>query len=138
MIVRLVGTVRPSSNRGKPPRTPGMGGKANGDNGLGNLQRSYRCDEVACQNDHKPDNVFLFDIFKGRVLQVSSTMARPKRKTEATTLKMTPEVRNLWERCAAAEVRSLTNMFEVMVRTYAAKAGVKPVVPEPDKQPQKE
>ena len=117
-----------------------MGGKTNGDNGLGNLQRSYRCDEVACQNDHKPDNVFLFDIFKGRVLQVSSTMARPKRKTEATTLKMTPEVRNLWERCAAAEVRSLTNMFEVMVRTYAAKAGIKPVVPEPaptsDNQPQ--
>lgn len=46
-------------------------------------------------------------------------MARPKRKTEATTLKMTPEVRDLWERCAAEEHRSLTNMFEVMVREHA-------------------
>lgn len=48
-------------------------------------------------------------------------MARPKRKTEATTLKMTPEVRDLWERCAAEENRSLTNMFEVMVREHARK-----------------
>lgn len=56
-------------------------------------------------------------------------MARPKRKTEVTTLKMTPEVRDLWERCAAAEVRSLTNMFEMMVRAYAQKAGIKPVPP---------
>jgi hypothetical protein len=48
-------------------------------------------------------------------------MARPKRKTEATTLKMTPEVRDLWERCAAEEHRSLTNMFEVMVREHAKK-----------------
>jgi hypothetical protein len=46
-------------------------------------------------------------------------MARPKRKTSATTLKMTPEVRDLWERSAAQEHRSLTNMFEVMVRGYA-------------------
>ena len=51
-------------------------------------------------------------------------MARPKRKTEVTTLKMTPEVRDLWERCAAAEVRSLTNTFEVMVRAYAARLGI--------------
>lgn len=51
-------------------------------------------------------------------------MARPKRKTEATTLKMTPEVRDLWERCAASECRSLTNMFEVMVRAHAKKLGV--------------
>jgi hypothetical protein len=48
-------------------------------------------------------------------------MARPKSKTSATTLKMTPEVRTLWERCAAEEHRTLTNMFEVMVRTYAKK-----------------
>lgn len=48
-------------------------------------------------------------------------MARPKRKTEATTLKMTPEVRDLWEQCAATEHRSLTNMFEVMVREHAKK-----------------
>jgi hypothetical protein len=46
-------------------------------------------------------------------------MAKPQRKTEATTLKMSPEVRDLWERCAKAEHRSLTNMFEVMVREHA-------------------
>ena len=53
-------------------------------------------------------------------------MARPKRKTEATTLKMTPEVRDLWERCAAEEHRSLTNMFEVMVREHAKKLKLAP------------
>jgi hypothetical protein len=53
-------------------------------------------------------------------------MARPKRKTEATTLKMTPEVRDLWERCAATEHRSLTNMFEVMVREHAKKLKLAP------------
>ena len=55
-------------------------------------------------------------------------MARPKRKTEATTLKMTPEVRDLWERCAAEEHRSLTNMFEVMVREHAKKLKLAPAV----------
>ena len=62
-------------------------------------------------------------------------MARPKRKTEATTLKMTPEVRDLWERCAAQEHRSLTNMFEVMVRDYAKRAKLPPAdshSPSPD------
>jgi uncharacterized protein (DUF1778 family) len=53
-------------------------------------------------------------------------MARPKRKTEATTLKMTPQVRDLWERCAAAEHRSLTNMFEVMVLEHAKKLKIEP------------
>ena len=48
-------------------------------------------------------------------------MPRPKSKTSVTTLKMTPEVRDLWERCAAEEHRTLTNMFEVMVRVYAKK-----------------
>lgn len=51
-------------------------------------------------------------------------MARPRLKTETTTLKMTPEVRNLWEQCAAQEYRSLTSMFEVMVRDYAKKQKV--------------
>lgn len=45
-------------------------------------------------------------------------MARPKHKTEATTLKTSHEIRDLWKQCAAAEVRSLTIMFEAMVRTY--------------------
>lgn len=47
-------------------------------------------------------------------------MPRPKSKT-STTLKMTPGVRVLWERRAAEEHRTLTNMFEVMVCTYAKK-----------------
>jgi len=51
-------------------------------------------------------------------------MPRPLRKTAATSLKMTPETRELWEKCPAAESRSLTNMFEVMVRKYAEKLGV--------------
>ena len=51
-------------------------------------------------------------------------MARPKLKTEATTLKMSPEVRNLWGQCADQEHRSLTNMFEVMVREYAKKLNI--------------
>ncbi len=51
-------------------------------------------------------------------------MPRPRLKTAATSLKMTPEVRELWELCAVAESRSLTNKFEVMVRDYAKKIGV--------------
>ena len=45
---------------------------------------------------------------------------------------MTPEVRDLWERCAAQEHRSLTNMFEVMVREYARRAKLPPAAPTPD------
>ena len=53
-------------------------------------------------------------------------MPRPKVKTSVTTLKMTPEVRDLWEQCAGEEHRTLTNMFEVMVRDYAKRNGIKP------------
>lgn len=53
-------------------------------------------------------------------------MPRPLRKTAATSLKMTPEVRDLWEQCAAAESRSLSNSFEVMVRDRAKALGLKP------------
>lgn len=53
-----------------------------------------------------------------------SPMPRPRLKTAATSLKMTPEVRELWELCAVAESRSLTNMFEVMVREYAKRLGI--------------
>lgn len=56
-------------------------------------------------------------------------MPRPKTKTSMTTLKMTPEVRDLWERCAADEHRTLTNMFEVMVRAYAKRLGIKAASP---------
>jgi hypothetical protein len=53
-------------------------------------------------------------------------MPRPLRKTAATSLKMTPEVRDLWEQCAAAESRSLTNMFEVLVRDRAKSLNLQP------------
>jgi hypothetical protein len=53
-------------------------------------------------------------------------MARPKPKTEATSLKMTPEVRDLWEQCADAESRTLTNMFEVLVREHAKRLKLVP------------
>jgi uncharacterized protein (DUF1778 family) len=53
-------------------------------------------------------------------------MPRPLRKTAATSLKMTPEVRDLWEQCAAVESRSLTNMFEVMVLEHAKKLNLAP------------
>jgi hypothetical protein len=53
-------------------------------------------------------------------------MPRPLRKTSATSLKLTPEVRDLWERCAAEENRSLTNMFEVMVRELGKKLKLSP------------
>jgi hypothetical protein len=39
---------------------------------------------------------------------------------------MTPEVRDLWEQCAAAESRSLTNLFEVMVRDRAKTLNLQP------------
>jgi hypothetical protein len=50
-------------------------------------------------------------------------MARPKHKTEVAALKIPAEVRDLWKRRAAAEVRSLTIMFEVMVRSYESGLG---------------
>jgi hypothetical protein len=58
-------------------------------------------------------------------------MARPKRKTEMTTLKMTPEIRGLWAAAAAAEQRTLSNMFEVMVTRYCTDHGVTPPPAEP-------
>jgi hypothetical protein len=51
---------------------------------------------------------------------------RQEPKTSVTTVKMTPEVRSLWERCAEAEHRSLTNLLEVAVRDYAKKLGIEP------------
>lgn len=61
-------------------------------------------------------------------------MPRPKTKTAVTTVRLPPEVRYLWERCAAEESRSLTSMFEVMVRAYAKRARIKatPVAASPD------
>jgi hypothetical protein len=62
-------------------------------------------------------------------------MPRAKTKTEVTTLKMTPEVRGLWGKCAAHEQRTLANMFEVMLRQYARRIGVKTDTPEPATSP---
>jgi hypothetical protein len=62
-------------------------------------------------------------------------MPRAKTKTEVTTLKMTPEVRGLWGKCAAYKQRTLANMFEVMLRHYARRIGVKPDSPEPAASP---
>ncbi|AQV92659.1 hypothetical protein BJN34_01980 [Cupriavidus necator] len=53
-------------------------------------------------------------------------MSRPKLKTEATTVKMTPEVKQLWELAATHERRTLANMFEVMVRKYCDDIGIFP------------
>lgn len=51
-------------------------------------------------------------------------MSRPKLKTEATTVKMTPELKQLWSQAAEAERRTLSNMFEVMVRKYCEDTGI--------------
>lgn len=59
-------------------------------------------------------------------------MAFPKSKTSATVLRMTPETRDLWERRAAVEQRTLNSMFEAMVRTYARRLRLQPPSP-PDK-----
>lgn len=56
-------------------------------------------------------------------------MASPKTKTAATSLKLTLEVWDLREQCAAAEHRTLTNMFETMVRSYSKRIGVEPGTP---------
>lgn len=45
---------------------------------------------------------------------------------------MTPEVRDLWEKCAEVESRSLTNMFEVLVRAHAKKLKLEPAPPQDD------
>ena len=57
--------------------------------------------------------------------------ARPLTKTLLTTLRLTPELRELWGQCAAAEHRTLTNLFEVAVRDYAKKLGITAQPPAP-------
>jgi hypothetical protein len=56
-------------------------------------------------------------------------MPKPKTKTEVATIKLTLQVRQAWEAAAAAERRSLANMFEVAILDYCEKHGV-PVPPE--------
>lgn len=45
-------------------------------------------------------------------------MARVRTKTEVATIKLTPQCRAAWEAAAAAETRSLANMFEVAILDY--------------------
>lgn len=45
-------------------------------------------------------------------------VARLKRKTKVATIKLTPDVRRAWEAAAAAEHRSLANVFEVAILEY--------------------
>ena len=45
-------------------------------------------------------------------------MTRKKTKTEVATIKLTPQCRLAWEAAAAAETRSLANLFEVAIFEY--------------------
>ena len=45
-------------------------------------------------------------------------LPRVKTKTEVATIKLTPACRLAWEAAAAAEKRSLANMFEVAILAY--------------------
>jgi hypothetical protein len=65
-------------------------------------------------------------VFNTQSLHASRSLPRPLRTTAATSLMMTPEVRSLCVQCAAAENRSLTNMFEVMVRDRAKTLNLQP------------
>ena len=51
-------------------------------------------------------------------------MPRPLTKTEMLTFRVTPEVRQLVQRAAEKERRSLTNMVEQMVHDWCARNGV--------------
>lgn len=45
-------------------------------------------------------------------------MPRPRTKTLAATIRLSPEVRAAWEAAATAERRSLASMFEVAMLEY--------------------
>lgn len=64
-------------------------------------------------------------------------MPQREAKTAVTTVKFTPEVRDLWERCAEAEHRTLTNLLEVAVRDYAKKLGIQSAKTPPTRTPAK-
>ena len=51
-------------------------------------------------------------------------MTRVKTKTEVATIKLTPQCRVAWEAAAAAEMRSLANMFEVAILDYCRRHDV--------------
>jgi len=61
-------------------------------------------------------------------------VSRTKTKTEVATIKLTPMCRRAWETAAAAETRSLANMFEVAILDYCRrhKIAVPPAPASPD------
>jgi hypothetical protein len=66
-----------------------------------------------------------------------ATGSREVTPREAAATEDDPEVRDLWEKCAAAKSRSLTNLFEVMVRdrTKALNIRSQPGTPQARKTP---
>ena len=58
-------------------------------------------------------------------------MARPRIKTVAATVRLSPDVRAAWEAAASHERRSLTSMFEVALLEYVRRhrIPIAPVVP---------
>jgi predicted HicB family RNase H-like nuclease len=53
-------------------------------------------------------------------------MAKPNRPKSATlTIAVTPAVRSLMNKVAAAERRSVTNLIEVLIERRAAELGIK-------------
>lgn len=63
-------------------------------------------------------------------------MARPKLKTAAATVKLTPQVRAAWEAAAARERRSLSNFLEIVILDWCERHGVP--VPDPAGAPARE
>ncbi len=45
-------------------------------------------------------------------------MSRPRLKTIAATIRVTPEVKSIWAAAAVAESRSMANLFEMALREY--------------------
>ena len=62
-------------------------------------------------------------------------MARKKTKTEVATIKLTPQCRLAWEAAAAAETRSLANLFEVAIFEYCRRHHVEVPVAEDQTEP---
>jgi hypothetical protein len=56
---------------------------------------------------------------------------RPKTKTIAATVRLSPEVRAAWEAAATHERRSLTSMLEVALLEYVKRHRI-PVAPHAD------
>ena len=51
-------------------------------------------------------------------------ITRVRTKTLATTIRLSPEIREAWEAAAASERRSLASMFEVAMLEYVKRHGI--------------